>query len=91
MTAVDTELVILEGLDFDPEIPCNARVDNSCEAAARWETLSTCCGRSQNYCCDHHKGEIAVIFGIYAVNAGTCINCGSPWAGVKFRPLKGEP
>jgi hypothetical protein len=89
MTAVITELDLIQRLDFDADerVPCGA---DPCDHVALWRVTATCCGAFQSFVCPEHRSYVEWL-SEQAKWWATCSECKELWTGIRFHPLKEHP
>ncbi|BCT75605.1 hypothetical protein SCMU_14470 [Sinomonas cyclohexanicum] len=80
------EAALLDGLDFDPDIPCDAKQD--CPHPAVWVATHTCCGDTYP-CCVRCRAAIHHALTKYEAPACTVCKTDAHPGTVKFTPIRG--
>lgn len=84
---VDTDLSVIEALDFEPEIVCENRTD--CPNSAQWKVYHRCCGNFAGICCDPCRAVITGYISVFYFTKA-CNKCNAPCApdALRFEPIK---
>lgn len=82
-----TETNILAGLEFTPELPCEAP-DGPCENKATWRSINPCCGTG-GLICEHHAHLGRIACAVFATKVMSCADCKTnfPLGDIQFEPL----